>query len=112
MIRMALAWMALLACPAWGLSPDAREFMTIAKELEPVLCEKRKLRREIALAEAQGQDAKALKQRFARLERDPKSAKLQRRLAQLEPRVSKSADPDDLPAISRQHTEAYYRCEP
>jgi hypothetical protein len=112
MIRIFVASLGLLALPAWGLSPDAREFMTIARELEPVLCEKRKLRREIALTEAQGQDAKALKQRFARLERDPKTVKLQRRLARLEPRVSKSADPEDLPAVSRQHTEAYYRCEP
>jgi hypothetical protein len=111
MIRIAAAVLCFLASPAWALSPDAREFMTIVAELEPVLCEKRKLRREIALAEVQGQDAKALKARFARLERDPKTAKLQRRLAQLEPRVSKSADPEDLPAISRQHTEAYYRCE-
>ena len=85
--------------------------MTIARELEPVLCEQRKLRREIALAEAQGQSAKAQRERFVRIERDPKTAKLQQRLAQLEPRVSKSVDPEDLPAISRQHTEAYYRCE-
>jgi hypothetical protein len=111
MIRIAVAVVCFLASPAWALSPHAREFMTIVAELEPVLCEKRKLRREIALAEVQGQDAKALKQRFARLERDPKTARLQRRLGELEPRVSKSSDPEDLPAISRQHTEAYYRCE-
>jgi hypothetical protein len=86
--------------------------MTIVKELEPVLCEKRKLRREIALAEVQGKSAKPQRERFASLERDPKTAKLERRLAELEPRVSKSADPEDLPAISRQHIEAYYRCEP
>lgn len=85
--------------------------MTIARELEPVLCEQRKLRREIALAEVQGQSTKVLRERFARIERDPDTAKLHRRLAQLEPRVSKSSDPEDLPAISRQHTEAYYRCE-
>ena len=86
--------------------------MKIVDELEPVLCEQRKLRREIALAEAQGQSAEALRERFARIGRDPKTAKLQRRLSQLEPRISKSSDPDDLPAISRQHTEAYYRCAP
>jgi hypothetical protein len=85
--------------------------MTIARELEPVLCEQRKLRREMALAEVQGQSTQVLRERFARIERDPNTAKLQRRLAQLEPRVSKSSDPEDLPAISRQHTEAYYRCE-
>jgi hypothetical protein len=52
-----------------------------------------------------------LKDRFAALDRDPKTAKLERRLAQLEPRVSKSADPQDLAAISSQHREAFYRCE-
>jgi hypothetical protein len=35
----------LLLPPAAGaLSPEAREFMAISKELEPVQCEKRKLR--------------------------------------------------------------------
>jgi hypothetical protein len=101
----------LVPLPAFALSPAAEEFMRIAKALEPVHCEKRKLRREIALAEAQRQDAKALKDKFAALDRDPKTAKLEKRLAQLEPRVSKSADPQDLAAISSQHREAFYRCE-
>jgi hypothetical protein len=106
-------WLLLLLVPlpAFALSPAAEEFMRLAKALEPVHCEKRKLRREIALAQAQGQDARALKDRFAALDRDPKTAKLERRLAQLEPRVSKSADPQDLAAISSQHREAFYRCE-
>jgi hypothetical protein len=111
MIRMGLALMCLLALPAWGLSADAREFMSIVGELEQVQCEKRKLRREIALAEAQGHDARALKNRFDALSREPKTAKLEKRLGQLEPRVSKSRDPEDLAAISRQQREAYYRCE-
>ncbi len=101
----------LVPLPAFALSPAAEEFMRLAKALEPVHCEKRKLRREIALAEAQRQDAKALKDKFAALDRDPKTAKLEKRLAQLEPRVSKSADPQDLAAISSQHREAFYRCE-
>jgi hypothetical protein len=106
-------WLLLLLVPlpAFALSPAAEEFMRIAKALEPVHCEKRKLRREIALAQAQGQDARALKDKFAALDRDPKTAKLEKRLAQLEPRVSKSADPQDLAAISSQHREAFYRCE-
>ena len=101
----------LVPLPAFALSPAAEEFMRLAKALEPVHCEKRKLRREIALAQAQGQDARALKDKFAALDRDPKTAKLEKRLAQLEPRVSKSADPQDLAAISSQHREAFYRCE-
>ena len=111
MIRIAIGLASWLACTAWALSPDAREFMTIVEQLEPVHCEKRKLRREIALAEAQGQDAKALKDRFAALSREPQTAKLEKRLGRLEPRVSKSRDPEDLAAISRQQREAYYRCE-
>ena len=106
-------WLLLLLVPlpAFGLSAAAREFMQIAKALEPVHCEKRKLRREIALAQAQGKDAGALKDRFAALDRDPQTAKLEKRLGELEPHVSKSADPEDLAAISSQHREAFYRCE-
>jgi len=99
--------------PALALSGDAREFIRITTELEPVHCEKRKLRREIAFAEIEKResDARALRQKFAALDREPKTAKLEKRLAQLEPRLSKSADPEDLAAISRQQREAFYRCE-
>ena len=96
---------------AGALSPAAREFMAISKDLEPVHCEKRKLRREIALAQVQQQDAQALKRRFAALDRDPKTAKLEKRLAELQPRIEGSSDPEDLAAISAQHREAFYRCE-
>lgn len=109
MIRLLV--LALFSGSALALSPAAKEFMAIAGKLEPVHCEKRKLRREIALAEAQRLDASALRKKFAALDRDPASAKLERRLGQLEPRISKSADPEDLPAISRQQREAFYRCE-
>jgi hypothetical protein len=106
-------WLLLLLVPlpAFGLSAAAEEFMHIARALEPVHCEKRKLRRQIALAQAQRHDAKALQDRFAALERDPNTAKLEKRLGELEPRVSKSSDPEDLAAISSQHREAFYRCE-
>ncbi len=103
--------LALFSGGALALSPAAKEFMAIATELEPLHCEKRKLRREIALAEAQRHDASELRKRFAALDRDPKTAKLERRLGELEPRVTKSADPEDLAAISRQQREAFYRCE-
>jgi hypothetical protein len=103
--------LALFPGSALALSPAAKEFMTIASKLEPVHCEKRKLRREIALAEAQRLDASELRKKFAALDRDPATAKLERRLGELEPRISTSADPEDLPAISRQQREAFYRCE-
>ena len=108
--------LALTACffiptVSFSLSKEAEEFMQITKELEPVQCEKRKLRREMALAEIERQDLKPLRERFAALNRDPKTAKLEKRLAQLEPRLSKSADPEDLPAIDRQRVEAFYRCD-
>ncbi|HYX67266.1 MAG TPA: hypothetical protein VE935_23850 [Burkholderiales bacterium] len=103
----------LVAPPAWPLSRDAEEFMRITKELEPVQCEKRRLRREIALAEAEqrAQDASALRARFAALDREPKTAKLERRLGVLEKRLVRSSDPEDLESISRQQREAFYRCE-
>jgi hypothetical protein len=87
--------------------------MDIARELEPVQCEKRQLRRQMALAEAERRDAdiQSLRQKFAQLNRDPKTAKLEKRLAELEPRLKRSSDPEDLPAISFQQREAFYRCE-
>ena len=102
----------LAAAPAaHALSGEAREFMSIMTELEPVQCQKRKLRREITLAEVEKKDSRELRRRFAGLNRDPKTARLEKRLAELEPMLSRSADPEDLPAISRQRTEAFYRCD-
>jgi TolA-binding protein len=101
----------LFSAPALGLSPEAREFMAISKQLEPVQCQKRKLRREIALTEIERRDGKALHDRFASINRDAQTTKLEQRLAQLEPRVVRSTDPEDLAAISRQQREAFYRCE-
>jgi hypothetical protein len=100
-----------VAAPCWALSGEAREFIELAKKLEPLHCERRKLRREIALAHAERRDTRALTERFSALDRDPKTARLEKRLAELEPRVRRSPDPEDLAAISRQHTEAFYRCE-
>jgi hypothetical protein len=94
-----------------ALSPEAREFMRIAQELEPVQCEKRKLRRQIALAEVEKRDAGELRKRFSALGRDPQTARLEKRLGELGPRLSKSSDPEDLPAINRQRVEAFYRCD-
>ena len=100
----------LVASPAWALSPAAREFMAIAKELEPLHCEKRKLRREMALAEAEGSAARAkeLRARFAELDRNPATARLEKRLGELERRMTLL--PGDLDAISFQQREAYHRC--
>lgn len=71
------------------------------------------MRRQIAFAEAEqrGADVKALRHKFAGLDADPKTAKLEKRLAELQPRVSRSSDPEDLEAISRQQREAFYRCD-
>jgi hypothetical protein len=96
-----------------ALSTAAEEFMAISRELEPVQCEKRRLRRAIAFAEAErrDEDVRVLRKKFAALDADPKTAKLEKRLAELEPRVKGSRDPDDLAAISRQQREAFYRCD-
>jgi hypothetical protein len=101
-----------LSMSAFPLSREAQEFMTITGKLEPVQCEKRKLRREIALAEAERRDgdAQSLRERFAALDRDPQTAQLERRLAELQPRLEGSSDPEDLSAINRQRVEAFYRC--
>ena len=96
---------------AQALSSEAREFIAISHELEPVQCEKRKLRREIVLAEAEHRETKEMRRRFARLNRDPATARREKRLAELEPRLRRSADPEDLEAISRASREAFYRCE-
>jgi hypothetical protein len=103
----------LFSGSAFALSQEAREFMKITAELEPVQCEKRKLRRAIALAEIErrDEDARSLRQRFAALDRDPKTARLEKRLAELEPRLERSSDPEDLKAINQQRVEAFYRCE-
>ena len=100
----------LFISPAYALSSAAQEFMSITRELEPVQCEKRQLRREMARAEIEQREAdvKALRARFAKLDRDKKTARLERRLAELQPRISDSAD---LAAISLQQREAFYRCE-
>ena len=110
MIRLLLF---LVPVQAFALSPAAQEFMAISTDLEPVQCQKRKLRREIALAEAERRDAdvRTLRKKFAGLDADAKTARLEKRLAELEPRVSRSSDPEDLQAISLQQREAFYRCD-
>ena len=87
--------------------------MAISKELEPVQCEKRQLRRKMALAEAERRDAdaRAARARFATLNKDAKTTRLEKRLAELEPLLRNSKDPEDLRAISLQQREAFYRCE-
>ncbi len=102
-----------LAVPTSALSPAAQEFMAITKDLEPVQCEKRRLRRQIAMAQAERRDAdaRALRKKFEALDRDPKTAKLEKRLAELQPQVSRSRDPDDLTEISKQQRDAFYRCD-
>ena len=112
-MRLALVLVVLAWQPAFALSPQAREFISITKDLEPVQCEKRQLRRAIARAEIEqrSDDAKKLSGRFASLDKDRKVARLERRLAELQPQVSRSSDPEDLPAISLQQREAFYRCE-
>jgi hypothetical protein len=111
--RILAAALALFANGVLALSREAEEFIAISKQLEPVQCEKRKLRREIALAEIEQRrdDEKALRARFATLERERETARLEKRLAELEPRLRGSRDAQDLEAISRQQRDAFYRCE-
>jgi len=123
-VRRVHAVLALLAAAAFAgadpvraLTAEGREFVEILKKLETVHCEKRRLRREIALAEVEGRpaEAKALREKFDALDRNPRTARLQRRLAELEKRLSDGRggvrDREDLDAISLQHRLAFYRCE-
>jgi hypothetical protein len=105
----ALVFLLMIPLEALALSSAAEEFMGITRQIEPMQCQKRQLRRQIVMAEAEqrGDDARKLREDFARLDRDPKTAKLERRLAELQKSITK----DDLPAINRQHVEGFYRCE-
>lgn len=112
-MRVLLLAVLLLPLHALSLSKEAEEFMKISEALEPVQCEKRKLRRDIALAEVEGRrtDVRKLRARFAELDKDPQTAGLERRLAELQPRLERSSDPEDLRAINQQRVEAFYRCQ-
>jgi hypothetical protein len=117
MTRLALLLVALAGTPAHAVTPAAMEFMAIVTKLEPVLCEKRKLRREILIAQTD-HDAKRvaeLRARYADIERRPETAKLEQRLGELQKRITDAdgriRDPDDFAAITAQQREAYARCE-
>jgi hypothetical protein len=108
-MKRGLLLLAFIASDAFALSPAGEEFMQITRQLEPMQCKKRQIRRQIVMAEVEqrAEDARKLRADFARLDRDPKTTKLEKRLAELE----KSIPKDDLAAINRQHVEAFYRCE-
>lgn len=107
----------LFPLPALALSPEAKEFMAISAKLEPVQCEKRQLRRQMAMAQAEqrDEDLKKLRARFVAIDRNRETARMEKRLAELEKRISDgkggTRDPQDLDAISFQQRQAFYRCE-
>jgi hypothetical protein len=107
------AFLLAMALPAQALTPAAKEFLDLSRKLEPAHCEKRQLRRQMALAVAEnrGDDRRKLERRMAEINRDPSVEKMEKRLAALEPIVSKSSDPEDLQKISLQQREAFYRCD-
>jgi predicted nucleic acid-binding Zn-ribbon protein len=105
-----------LAAPAFAISPEAKEFIEISKKLESVHCQKRKITREIAVAEAErdAERSKALRAEFRNIASDKQTAGLEKRLQQLEPRIvdkeGKARRSEDLDAIDLQRREAFYRC--
>ena len=103
----------LFPLPALALSPAAKEFMEISAQLEPVQCEKRQLRRQMAMAQAEqrDEDVKKLRARAAQINLDKETARLEKRLAELEKRITAARDAADLDAISLQQRQAFYRCE-
>jgi len=112
-----LVLLALVPLHALALTPAAKEWLAISARLEPVQCERRQLRRQIVLAEVEERaaDAQKLRARAAALSRDKDTARLERRLAELEKRIldgkGGTRDPEDLQAISLQQREAFYRCD-
>ena len=118
-MRYVVALLGFLLAPPAGAapSPEAVEFMDIARKLEPLHCEKRKLRREILLAETERRDAdaRALRAKFTALDRDPKTTALEKRLGELERKIVQGAGGaprrEDIEAISYQQRDAYHRCE-
>jgi hypothetical protein len=115
-VRRLLLCLLFVPLPALAITPAAQEFIDVSAKLEPAQCEKRKLRRAIVLAEVEGRaaDLKKLRARFAQINADPETARLEKRLAVLEARVLDSQGrprhPEDLDAISLQQRQAFYRC--
>ena len=107
----------LLPLPALALTPEAKEWLAISAQLEPVQCEKRQLRRQMAMAQAENRadEMSKLRARFAQINRDKQTARLEKRLAELQGRIldgkGGARDPEDLQAISFQQRQAFYRCE-
>jgi hypothetical protein len=117
MTRLVFLLVALAATPARAVTPAAEEFMAIVAKLEPVLCEKRKLRRDLLIAQTGHDDKRVaeLRARYADIERRPETAKLEERLGELQKRITgadgRIRDPDDFAAITAQQREAYARCQ-
>ncbi len=109
--------MLLFPLPALALTPEAKEWLAISAKLEPVQCEKRQLRRQMAMAQAENRadEAKKIRARVAELNGDQDTTRLEHRLAELEKRISDgkgaTRDAEDLQAISLQQRQAFYRCE-
>jgi hypothetical protein len=116
-VKRLLVLAAFAAAPALAISPEAQEFIELSKKLEPVHCQKRKLTRDIAVAEVErdADKARALRAAFDALARDKQATAMERRLLQLEPRIvdrdGKARRPEDLDAINMQRGEAFYRCQ-
>jgi TolA-binding protein len=116
-VRFLLLLLLLLPLQALALTSDAKEWLAISAKLEPVQCEKRQLRRQMAMAQVQDQaeEIKKIRARVEAMNRDQETARLEQRLAELEKRMSDGKggmrDPADLDAISLQQRQAFYRCE-
>lgn len=112
-----LLFLLLVPLPVLALSPAAREWIEISAKLEPVQCEKRQLRRQMAIAQAENRadEMQKLRARVAQINRDKQTARLEQRLAVLKARILDSGgharNPEDLEAISLQQRQAFYRCE-
>ena len=105
------------AAPARAVTLEAEAFMAAVKALAPVTCERRRLRRELAVARIEHDAARerALRERFEEIARDPGTARLDERVAELHRRLVDASgrvrDPEDLRAIGAQQRVLSASCE-
>jgi hypothetical protein len=94
------------AAPASAVTPEAEAFMAAVEALAPVSCERRRLRRELAVAR---------RERFEAIARDPETARLDQRVGELHRRLVDASgrvrDPEDLHAIGAQQRELFAQCQ-
>jgi hypothetical protein len=76
-LRRAALALLLAATPVAAMTPEGREFAEILKQLEPVHCEKRKLRRQMAMAQIEKREGRreGAARALRKVDSEPKTAR-------------------------------------